>query len=282
MRRNKCSALDIQRRDEPTYNAVTAAYLIRRMQGKSQSVLALCDDDLYYVVKFGRNPKGNNALANEILGYQLAESLNVRVPQSCLVTVSAALIRNAPRDWFDNYADGLGPSPGVHFGTQFVGTPLDARTSDLLPRIRIPRLENRDDFLGMLVFDIWANNQRPRQAVFERVRLREVANFIDFGSEFGGYGCVFCDDDFGGFYFDIDFYEKVQDNVVIDSWIARLRRDAPKVLGMTYCQIPSDWYTPAYREVRKTLLERLNHVEDLVYPIVDRLRMKNVNHGEPN
>jgi hypothetical protein len=51
----------------------------------------------------------------------------------------------------------------------------------------VDRIENRADFLGALVLDLWANNCDRRQSVFftdDRDRLH--ARFIDSDSMFGG------------------------------------------------------------------------------------------------
>jgi hypothetical protein len=268
MKKSKCTALRCRREWEvPTFDEVSATYLIRQMKGKSQSVLALCEDGFCYVLKFAGNPKGRNSLANELLGYQFAEALDIRVPKVYLATVDPHLIRYAPRDWFDNYFLGLRPSPDVvHFGTRFIGYPPDSSTTEWLPRVRFPQIRNRDDFMGMLVFDIWANTQRPRQAVFERAEfLGRYASFIDFGSAFGGPDCIFCDNHFDGFYFDTEVYGNLENDDRIDAWISRLRRDAPKILAMSYEHIPADWYNSQYVKVRGILFERLNRLEDLVY-----------------
>ena len=281
MKKSKHSAAGKLERNEPPYDSITVKYLLRRLHGKSRSILALGDDGLYYVVKFAGNPKGTNALANELLGYQLAGAAGIRVPRSYLVSLPPSLIRNAPVDWFTGYTGAFGAHPGVHLATEFVGSALDSYTTDLLPKISIPRVRNRHDFLGMLIFDIWTNNKKPRQAVFERAALIGWhAAFIDFGSCFGGPECVFCDDDFGGFYFDVDFYKDLERHDKVDYWIATLRHTAPEILARTFEQVPSNWYTPGHLYVRSTLSERLNRLEEMVYPIVERLRRMHLNYGD--
>ena len=182
MRKSKSTDPGTRYRDEQTHDEVKATHLIRQMRGKSRSILALGSDDEFYIIKFAGNPKGRSALANEILGYQIAQALGVRVPKVFLATVPNQLIRYAPKDWFDGYISPSGPDAGWHFATRYAGSPHEAVTWDILPRRVIPRIENRDDFLMMLVFDIWANNKQARQVVFERAGMRWLANFIDFGS----------------------------------------------------------------------------------------------------
>lgn len=281
MRKTKCIAFGKRERNEPIYDEAAVGHLIRRMPGKSRSILAHGDDNDYYILKFAGNPTGGNSLANEILGYQLAEALRLHVPKSYLVTVPPSLISYAPADWFDGFHPGLAPSPGLHFGTKFLGSGLVASTFDLLPRARLPFLENRRELLGMLVFDIWANKQEPRQIVFKRGEGPEwFAYFIDFKNAFGGPENVFCDDDFSGFYFDVAFYEDFNDFDGVDSWISLIRNIAPNILAMTYAEIPRHWHNADYHTVRNILLERLERLEDLVYPVVARLQTMKLAQAE--
>ena len=172
MKKSNCSARP--RRNEweiPTFYEVTATHLIRRMNGNSRSVLALGEDELCYVVKFAGNPKGRNALANELLGYQLAKALDIRVPETFIVEVDPFLIRYAPKDWFEGYLLGLRPQGSIHFGTQFIGYPADASTTEILPRRKFSQIRNRDDFLGMLIFDAWAKHPKSSAGCVRGTRL---------------------------------------------------------------------------------------------------------------
>ena len=89
---------------------------------------------------------------------------------------------------------------GWHFGSRFPGDPARLVVYDFLPDTLLAQVENRAEFLGMLVFDQWMGNADSRQAIFFRARLREwlpaheahpqrlgfVAQMVDHGFAFDG------------------------------------------------------------------------------------------------
>jgi hypothetical protein len=52
---------------------------------------------------------------------------------------------------------------------------------------RVSAITNREAFLGMYLFDVWANHQDNRQAIFRRSSTNDQEVwFIDRGRMFGG------------------------------------------------------------------------------------------------
>jgi hypothetical protein len=79
-------------------------------------------------------------------------------------------------------------------------------------------------------------------------------------------------------YFDISVYGRIEDDV-IDGAIHLLRDRTTEILRAPYTQIPRSWYTPAYECIRSRLLERLDSLEDTVFPVVERIRKTTSGYG---
>jgi hypothetical protein len=152
---------------------------IRRMRGGSQSHLMRCSDESYYVVKFQNNPQHRRILVNELLGTKLAASLGLHTKAVAIIDVSEDLIRLTP----DLHVD-LPWSPireqvpvqsGLQFGSRYPGDPHQLTVFDFLPDRQVLNARNLQDFLGMLVFDLWTCNTDRRQVIFGR---QEVGSLV--------------------------------------------------------------------------------------------------------
>src|SRR5580658_5620143 len=103
---------------------------IRRMRGGAQSHLMRCDDAQYYVVKFQNNPQHTRVLANELLATRLAAAVGLTTPQVEIVEVSAWLIRNTPELEIDMGRERIPCTPGLQFGSRFVGGLMPGQVVD--------------------------------------------------------------------------------------------------------------------------------------------------------
>ena len=150
-------------------------------KGGSQSHLLLGEDNHPYVVKFLGNPQHDRVLINEWVGASLARTLDLPVPKTALIQVSADFLREHP-EVCANVSGRTRPyEPGIHFGSQFAGGLMPGLTTDLMPKALSARVANRTQFLGALVFDKWTCNADGRQAVFTKTGTHFVASFIDQG-----------------------------------------------------------------------------------------------------
>src|SRR6201986_3410595 len=69
-------------------HVVHAVQFIQKMRGGSQPALIRCNDGKLYVVKFFNNPQGPNVLANEVLGHEILNALNLPTPRWKTVFIS--------------------------------------------------------------------------------------------------------------------------------------------------------------------------------------------------
>lgn len=167
---------------------VEAVELYRKLRGGSQSLLARCSDGRLYVLKMAGNPQGRTVLANEALASMLCQRLGLPVADWAYVQVSNELIDANSSLWFEMADGSARPKAGLAFGSVVIQQEDGTPANELLPSSWMGRLSNREDFAGMLMFDLWTGHRDARQAVFTTVEgSRAVrAIFIDHGHCFGG------------------------------------------------------------------------------------------------
>src|SRR5579875_3919439 len=129
------------------------------MRGGAQSQLMLGADGALWVVKFRNNPQGERVLANEFLATRMAEAVGLTVPKTEVVEVSDWLIANSPEMMVD-LGRGVRArcSPGLQFGSKFVGGLMPGQVVDYLPEPQLEEVRNLREFAGMLAVDKWTGN----------------------------------------------------------------------------------------------------------------------------
>jgi len=251
---------------------VNGVEFIRKMRGGAQSILVRCDDSKYYVVKMLCNPQGPNVLGNEYLGSRLATELGLPVPCSIGVQISKTFLESRPEAWFETVSGCEIPNAGLHFGSRYLGSPYgECRPSDYLSPSRISTVSNRSDFLGVLVFDVWANNQDSRQAIFLGNSTDRFlkAIFVDYGHMFGGPAGILIRDRGQALHLERGLYQGIwQDDAVIE-WIFQMRKIIPKMLSRFVAELPAGWYSSDKERLIDLLLNRLEGLQRLVEPYKD-------------
>jgi hypothetical protein len=232
---------------------------IRRMRGGAQAHLMRCSDDFYYVVKFQNNPQHRRVLANEVLGTVLAARMGLPTAPFAVVEVGADLIRLTEELVMQVGVSRMRCVAGLQFGSRFPGDPSRTAAFDFLPDELLVEVENRDDFLGMLVFDKWTCNTNGRQAVFYREpgRSRYYAKMIDQGFCFNAGEWNFSDAPLRGLYSRQRVYDSVTGISSFERWLAILESNAIlDALDDAGKKIPPAWYE-SDMDALYTLLERL-------------------------
>ena len=222
---------------------------IRRMRGGSQSHLMRCSDENYYVVKFQNNPQHRRVLVNELLGTKLAAHLGLPTTVVAIIEVAEDLIRLTP----DLHVE-LPWSPirqqvpvqsGLQFGSRYPGNPHSLTLFDFLPEKQLLHSGNLQDFVGMLVFDLWTCNADPRQVIFGRqeVGAPYQAWMIDQGFCFNGGEWKFPDKPRRNLYDRKVVYEQVLGIESFEPWLARLESEEVGLALLTVAKtIPPEWY----------------------------------------
>jgi hypothetical protein len=267
---------------------VDARRLIRKMRGGAQAHLIEAADGFFYVVKFLNNPQHRRILVNDWIGASFLHGLGLATPQPAIVRFSADFIAAHPDLYIQLGTRRVPPEPGWHFGSRYPGDPLHTVVYDYLPDVLLARVENRQEFAGMLAFDQWAGNADSRQAIFFRARLKEwtagpktagardgsekgrqgfVAQMIDHGFLFEGPHWRFGDSPLRGLYHRPLVYQGVTGLASFEPWLERIVHFPEELIDKTVKQIPPAWLEGDEEPLDKLLrqlLHRRKRVPDLI------------------
>jgi hypothetical protein len=260
---------------------IRARKLIRKMRGGAQAHLIEGEDGQFYVVKFVNNPQHRRILINEWLACSFLRYLQIHVPDTAVIDLSVDFISDNP----DLYVT-LGSrrdhiAPGLHFGSRMAVHPDRVATFDFLPDKLLHKVENRADFLGVLVFDKWIGNADSRQAVFFRARgkswtplkgetpgrLGFFAQMIDHGFAFNGASWQFQDTPLQGLYFRTSMYDDVRSIDSFQPWLSMVENFPLEVIDSAWKEIPRSWLDgdeDALEQLLETLVRRRTKVAGLI------------------
>jgi len=249
--------------------AVLAVQHIRRMRGGAQGQLMLGADGQLYVVKFQNNPQHMRVLANEFLTSRLALAVGLSAPEVELVEVSSWLIENTPELEMDLGRSRVRCTPGLQFGSRFVGGLMPGQVVDYLPEEKLMEVRNLGEFAGILALDKWTANSNGRQAVFARKQResRYRAVFIDFGYCFHAGEWRFEDSPLRGVYYRNDVYRQITGWESFEPWLTRLEGLAADAVWEAASEIPPEWFGGDLGEMEslvEKLLARRDRIRELI------------------
>ncbi len=263
---------------------VRARRLIRKMRGGAQAHLIEASDGELYIVKFTNNPQHRRILVNEWLASVLLRYLQIHVPDTAVVELTPEFIAENP-DLYLSIGSRREPvPPGLHFGSRMAVDPDRVAVFDFLPDKLLGQIENRADFLGMLVFDKWAANADSRQAVFFRARAKTwtplkgdtpprigfFAQMIDHGFAFNGPHWEFPDSPLQGLYFRPSVYAEVRSLDSFQPWLALAENLPVEVLDTAWKEVPRPWLADdedALEALLETLFRRRSRIGQLLTDI---------------
>lgn len=139
-----------------------------------------CADDKTYLVKFAA---GNKAAINELVGWALAGTIGLPVPEAVLVDVSMDIISGSP-----HLVNG-GIAPGVHFGSQMLPDALDMGQFIRKMQQTALVLENEEFIPQSVCHDNWVlTNDRERDDNHLFYQTDGVFRYemVDFSHSFTG------------------------------------------------------------------------------------------------
>jgi hypothetical protein len=266
---------------------VRASKLIRKMRGGAQAHLIEGEDGNFYVVKFINNPQHRRILINEWLACAFLRYLQIHVPDTALVELSPDFLGENPDLYLTlgNHRESV--PPGLHFGSRMAVDPDRVATFDFLPDKLLEKVENRADFLGMLVFDKWVGNADSRQAVFFRARGKSwtplkgetpgrvgfFAQMIDHGFAFSGASWSFQDAPLQGLYFRTRVYDEVRSLDSFQPWLSMIENFPLEVIDSAWKEIPGTW-VDSDEDALITLLEKLVERRRKVTAQLEEIRRK--------
>ena len=260
---------------------IRARKLIRKMRGGAQAHLMEAEDGQFYVVKFTNNPQHRRILINEWLACALLRYLQIHVPETALIELTHDFISSNP-DLYITLGSKREPVPsGLHFGSRMAVHPDRVAVFDFLPDKLLDKVENRTDFLGILVFDKWIGNADSRQAVFFRARAKSwtplkgetpgrlgfFAQMIDHGFAFNGALWQFQDSPLQGLYFRTSIYDEVRSIESFQPWLGIVENFPLDVIDSAWKEIPRSWLEgdeDTLLQLLETLVARRRRVAALI------------------
>jgi hypothetical protein len=263
---------------------VRARKLIRKMRGGAQAHLMQGEDGAFYVVKFTNNPQHRRILANEWLATAFLRQLQVHVPETAVVELTPEFVGEST-DLYLSLGTRREPiPPGLHFGSQLAVDPDRVAIFDFLPDALLHKIENRADFLAVLVFDKWVANADSRQAVFFRAKAKGwtplrgetparvgfFAQMIDHGFAFNGPHWEFPDSPLQGLYSRTSVYDEVTSIDSFQPWLDLVRHFPVEAIDSAWKAIPRDWIgddETGLEAMLEKLLKRRARAADLILDV---------------
>jgi hypothetical protein len=263
---------------------VRARTLIRKMRGGAQAHLIEAEDGSFYVVKFSNNPQHRRILINEWLAAAFLRHLQIHVADTALIELTPDFIEASPDLYLSIGSRRESVPPGLHFGSRMAVHPERVAVFDFLPDKLLHKIENRADFLGVLVFDKWVANADSRQAVFFRARAKTwtplkgetparigfFAQMIDHGFAFNGPHWEFQDSPIQGLYFRTTVYDDVRSLDSFQPWLEMVENFPVELIDSAWKEIPRDWLLddgPVLEALLETLLKRRTRVGMLLHEV---------------
>lgn len=258
-----------------TIPRLNAVQYVTPMSGGAQSHLMVCSDGELYVVKCADNPQGAIILANEFLAAQIAGLLELPVPHPAVINITPEFLTHSPKLRFRRPRAAVDCAPGFAFGSRYQANvfkgdrDLIIAPQEHLPSSQFCLVENRDDFMGMLVFDKWTCNCDGRQVIYvlgEHLGAYRVY-MIDNGFCFGGVEWDFPDSPVRGLYSNREVYQKGMNVSALNPWLERLEQIRFSDLQGCTDNLPSEWYARDLTRLDR-LLDKLNRRRQYVRELV--------------
>jgi hypothetical protein len=260
---------------------VNAKRLVRKMRGGAQAHLLEADDGHFYVVKFRNNPQHRRVLINEWIASTFLQYLQVASPETAIIQLDADFLGANPEVSIALGNQRRAVEPGWHFGSRYPGDPTRVAVYDFVPDTLLDRIENKNEFLGVLAFDKWTGNADARQSIFIRARLREyvptfqghalrigfLAMMVDHGYIFNGPHWSYLDSPLTGMYYRSRVYSHVRGLDDFQPWLERIVNFPEEVVDDALRKMPSDWLNgdrDALQSVLEKLMTRRRRVADLI------------------
>lgn len=251
-----------------------------KLGGFCQSSIVESSDGSLYVLKMS-GAHMHNLLFNEAFGTELLRYFGLPVADWIPLQVEDEFIQLHPKMWLKTGHHGRRPISGLHFGSRLVSPRRGAGAFQIIPSSWVPRVKNRNQFIGALAIDIWTNHCDRRQAIFTRSGENLKATFIDNGHMFGGLTGDQITSPRRCMNFDLSIYRGLEIGQVLECWRRRIMAvDLTKIHGLSNT-LPSEWRTRevvastmASLEARRQKLEVLFREAEVIIHDHDSLESK--------
>ncbi len=246
---------------------ISPVRFIRKMRGSSQSSLIEASDGNLYIVKLQHDFIGSQIVFNEAIGSELYRQIGLPTPDWSGIEIGDQFIDSNRGLWCESHGKVIRPHSGLHFASQYLGDETHS-VYEVLPGSWYSRIQNRSDFLGALVADVWFEHVDSRQALFLQKEGEHslAAVFIDHGHLLGGPE--------GGesmrlracFHLDMRIYNELDVVSNMEYWLDRFRRNGDVYIANAVTCIPKEWIKPNYLRKIDRLLSNLTRLHEQIFP----------------
>jgi hypothetical protein len=253
---------------ELSLTVLRASGVFKKLNGDSHTVLVRASDGLFYVVKMMDSFRGPNVLANKALGNELAMHLGLSVPDWRPIQFTESCMER----YFLLHGTGSEsrvnrPGPGLYFGSRAMVQGDPEAVYKKLPERWLSKIDNRSDFAGMLLLDLWTNQVADRKAIFllSSDGAKVTAVFTGNSQMFGGFWGREQQRRGAALYPDLRVYAGLDFNRAFSLWLQKaVAMDEEMLLRMARA-IPCEWYDSGYLQtVSSQLQERKWQVAQLL------------------
>jgi len=248
------------------HSPLRAVTFVRRMRGGAQSSLLRASDGALYVVKMHGNPQGPNVLANEALGSWLAAQLGLETPAWRQISISDEFLAQNPEMWFETPTGRVRPPAGVHYASRLVESQGEGSVYEILPRSWFARVKNREDFLGMLLLDLWCNHTDNRQACFvQEAGARSLrAVFLDHGHMLNGADGASNARPAAALFLDREMYAGLWSQNQVNEWLRKICAISAQAAYTFVASLPEEWSAAPLELTVASLLARRQMFQQLL------------------
>lgn len=237
---------------------LAAGPVLKRLNGEPHKVLVKASDGSFYVVKMMDSFRGPNVQANKALGYELAKSLGLSVPDWRPIEFTQSYMER----YFLFHGSELTPQidrpgPGLYFGSRAMVQDHPNAVHGGLPENWHGRISNRNEFAGMLLLDLWANQVGQRKAIFVHSKdgASVTAVFTGNSQMFGGFWGREQQRRGAALFTDRRVYEGLDFNRAFSQWMQKAgTMDELALLRMARV-IPCEWYDSGYLQTVASQLQ---------------------------
>ena len=243
-------------------------YFLRSMGNSyAQPTLALDSQNRMWIIKAWNSHSYDNALANEMLGSHLCRAVGLASPECKKILIEDRYF-DYRGTWLVTDSGLKKPEAGVHLASRFYPDIENTEVMEFMPPTLRSRFVDRQNCLGMALFDAWANHADRRQSLFYRQGDNMCASFIDHSHIFGGplwkRG--------GRCHTPANFVQRVATEEYkepeVSGWIKRMQDILPAAFAEVIPQIPSHWYHGDIFTLKQFYLKRLHRLHLLMAEIV--------------
>ena len=258
--------------------SVRITRFLRPLRGGSQPMLVQASDGFLYVVKFNNNLQGPNLAFNEAIGTELYRACQLPVPIWRPLLLTPAFLNQNPDCWIQTETGRLRPTPGICFGSRFLGQ-SGTRLLEILPGTFFVKVRNRMSFWQAWIVDVCARHADNRQAIFIEQSDGFEPVLMDHGHLFSGADGKRHPHPLASRYLDPRIYPRLLEQEIRE--LKMMRPVNVDQLWQTAEAIPDEWKSMSALENFSHCLNKLSSPQNLAEVVDMIVELGAKNNSQP-